>query len=90
MAVAVEEGMSYGSSNGSRWSNAVSPVEEIPAACVMVANSMPRVRIAESDCQSRMKPADGGSNATGGPAMTVHTSHSDSEVGMCAYWIGRP
>ena len=37
-----------------------------------------------------MNPADGGSKATGGPAMGVHTFHSASGVGMCAYWIGRP
>ena len=40
--------------------------------------------------QSSAKPADGGSNATGGPAIGVHTSHSASGAGTWAYWIGRP
>ena len=58
-------GMRYGSSNGSRRSSSGSPVDEMPAASVMVANTMPRSRIARIDRQSSAKPADGGSNAAG-------------------------
>ena len=57
----------------------------MPAASVMVANAMPRSRIARIDAQSSTKPADGGSNATGTPAIGVHTSHSASGAGTCAY-----
>ena len=67
-----------------------SPVEEMPAACVIVAKPMSRARSAAIICQSSAKPADGGSNATGGLAIGVHTSHSASGVGTCAYWTGRP
>ena len=62
----------------------------MPAACVRVANSAPRARIAASVRQSSAKPADGGSNATGGPAIRVHTSQSASGTGTCAYWMGCP
>ena len=41
---AVERGMKYGSSNGSSASSRSSPVEEMPAACVIVASRAPRVR----------------------------------------------
>ena len=51
---------------------------------------MPRAFRDPRKLQSRMKPADGGSKATGGPAMAVHTSQSASGVGTCEYWIGRP
>ena len=62
----------------------------MPAACVRVAKATPRRRSASSSCQSSTKPADGGSNATGGPAIGVHTSQSASGSATCAYWIGRP
>ena len=78
IAVAVVGGISYGSSNGRRASRASSPVDEIPAACVIVANSMPRARSAPSVRQSSANPADGGSNATGGPAIAVQSSQSAS------------
>ena len=64
-ADAVASGMRYGSSNGSRRSRSGSPVDERPAARVIVANPMPRSRIARDGAQSSAKPADGGSNATG-------------------------
>ena len=57
----------------------------MPAACVIVANPAWCSRIAESTCQSRTKLADGGSNATGGPAILVHTSHNSKDVCMCEY-----
>ena len=85
MARAVETGTSYGSSNGSRLSSSASPVDEMPAACVIVANPMSRARRAAIVCQSSAKPADGGSKATGGLAIGVHTSHRASGVGTCAY-----
>src|SRR6266568_1432851 len=47
-------------------------------------------RQAAIDLQSSAKPADGGSKATGGPAIGVHTFHSASGAGTCAYWIGLP
>src|SRR6058998_1938733 len=47
-------------------------------------------RIAAIDRQSSAKPADGGSKATGGPAIGVHTSHSASGTATCAYWMGLP
>ena len=43
-----------------------------------------------SKAQSSTNPADGGSKATGAPAIAVQTSHSASGSAMCAYWIGRP
>ncbi len=82
--------MRYGSSNGRRRSSSPSPVEERPAACVTVANATPRPRIAARAPQSNAKPAEGASNAAGGPATAVHTSHSANGSGTCAYWIGRP
>ena len=77
--------MSYGSSNGSRLSSSTSPVEEMPAACVIVAKPMSRARIAAIICQSSAKLADGGSKATGKLAIGVHTSQRASGVGACAY-----
>jgi hypothetical protein len=53
--------MRYGSSNGSSRSRSGSPVDEIPAACVTVANTTPFDANAASSCQSSAKPADGGS-----------------------------
>ena len=82
---AVRGGISYGSSNGSSASSAGSPVEESPAACVSVANRTPRAFIIVSTLQSIAKPADGGSKATGGPAIGVQVSQSASECGTCAY-----
>ena len=90
IASAVETGTSYGSSNGSRMSSSASPVEEMPAACVIVANPMLRARRAAIICQSSAKPADGGSKATGGLAIGVHTSQRASGVGTCAYCTGLP
>ena len=78
IARAVEAGTSYGSSKGSRLSSSESPVDEMPAACVIVAKPMLRARSAAIICQSSAKPADGGSKATGGLAIGVHTSHSAS------------
>ena len=49
-----------------------------------------RAERTESAAQSRMKPADGGSNATGGLAMRVQVSQIASGCGTYAYWIGRP
>ena len=77
--------MSYGSSNGSRLSSSTSPVEEMPAACVIVAKPMLRARIAAIICQSSAKLADGGSKATGRLAIRVHTSQRASGIGACAY-----
>ena len=79
-----------GSSNGRRASSAGSPVDDRPAAWVSVAKPMPRRCKASSSCQSSTKPADGGSNATGGPAIRVHTSQSASGSARCAYCTGRP
>ena len=77
---AVTAGIRYGSSNGNRRSSASSPVDEIPAACVMVTKSAPRVRIDANVFQSTMNPADGGSKANGAPATGVQTSHKTSGV----------
>ena len=88
IARAVDAGMRYGSSKGSSASSAGSPVDEIPAACVMVAKRMPRAIIAASSFQSSTNPAEGGSNATGGPAIGVHTSHSASGSGTCGVLYG--
>ena len=62
-----------------------SPVDEMPAARVIVANAMPRVRISRIDFQSSAKLADGGSKAAATPAIGVQTSHKASAVVMCAY-----
>ena len=78
-------GITYGSSSGSMRSRSGSPVEEMPAACVMVVKPAPRARMARSTDQSRMNPADGASNATGCEAMLVHVSHIASGAGMCEY-----
>ena len=78
---AVEIGMSYGSSSGSSRSSSASPVEEMPAACVRVANSAPRARSEPITAQSRMNPAEGASNATGRPAICVHVSQIASGSG---------
>ena len=75
----------YGSSNGSRSSSSGSPVEEMPAAWVRVAKRMPRERIRARLRQSSTKPAEGGSKATGGPAIGVHTSQRASGAGTCVY-----
>ena len=77
--------MQYGSSNGSNPSSSESPVDEMPAAWVIVAKRTPREVIAATAFQSTMKPADGGSNATGGPAIGVQVSHSSSGDGRWAY-----
>jgi hypothetical protein len=90
IAVSVASGMKYGSSNGSLLSSSGSPVDEMPAATVIVANAIRRPRIARIESQSSAKLADGGSNAAGSPAIDDQTSHSASGVAMCAYWIGRP
>ena len=65
-------------------------MDEIPAAWVMVPKRIPRARMDASMLQSSANPADGGSNATGGPAIGVQVSQSASGVGTCEYWIGRP
>ena len=62
----------------------------MPAACVMVANCTRRFVIDASASQVSTNPDDGGSNATGGPAIDVQVSHSASGSVRCAYWIGRP
>ena len=89
-APAVDAGIRYGSSSGSRASSAASPVDEMPAACVSVASAAPRSRSRCTVAQSSTKPADGGSNATGRLASRVHVDHIASGCGTCAYWIGRP
>ena len=63
-----------------------SPVDDRPAACVSVAKRTPRSRRRPSVRQSMTKPADGGSIATGGPAIGVCTSqasirHEDARTG---------
>ena len=55
----------------------------MPAAWVSVAKTMPRACIAATLRQSIAKPAEGGSNATGGPAIGVHTSQRVSGAGTC-------
>jgi hypothetical protein len=82
MSAAVEYGILYGSSKGNKASSCASPVEEMPAAWVSVANATPRRRSVVISCQSSTNPADGGSKATGGPAMRVQTSQSASADGM--------
>jgi hypothetical protein len=54
-----------------RLSSSGSPVEEMPAAWVRVAKRMPRERIKARLRQSSAKPAEGGSKATGAPAIGV-------------------
>ena len=63
----------------------LTPVEEMPAACVSVAKPISRRRQACSVRQSSAKEADGASNATGRAAILVQTSHSASGSGTCAY-----
>ena len=40
--------------------------------------------------QSRKKPADGGSNATGWPAIRVQVSQIARGAATYVYWIGLP
>jgi hypothetical protein len=87
---AVDAGMQYGSSSGNSRSSSASPVEEMPAAWVSVANAAPRARSKPIRAQSRMNPADGASKATGWPAIRVQVSQIASGSGTYAYWIGRP
>ena len=83
-------GMRYGSSNGSMRSRSASPVEEMPAACVSVANSMPCCERGEHLPIER---------ETGGRRLVRHrfaprseSTHPTAATArcMCAYWIGRP
>ena len=46
---AVDAGMRYGSSRGRSASSSTSPVEEMPAACVIVANAAPRASKSADD-----------------------------------------
>ena len=91
IAATVAAGSRYGSSNGRRASSAgvagrreaggVGQGREVDAA---------RARVASSRRQSRTKPAEGGSKATGSAAMRVHTSQSASGAARWAYCTGRP
>src|SRR5882762_9247376 len=68
--------MRYGSAKGRSASSSGSPVEESPAACVIVPNRIFRALMDASMLQSRTNPAEGGSKATGGPAIDVQVSQT--------------